>query len=89
MNSGSDVFKGLGILAPGSPSSHKVVCPSGAGTDEIESTVADSSAGLQYDALTGTYTSVWKTTTAWGGTCRRLSVALTDGTTHDALFAFR
>lgn len=80
--------EGLGILAAGSPSSRGVACASG-GTDEVESTLADSASGLQYDPLTTTYTYVWKTSSAWKGTCRRLTVALDDGTSHEAVFAFR
>lgn len=79
--------EGLGVLAAGSPSSRRVACPNG-GTDELESTAAESEAGLHYDALTGVYTYVWKTSSAWAGTCRELTVALDDGTTHTALFGF-
>jgi hypothetical protein len=37
----------------------------------------------------GQYRFVWKTSKAWAGTTRTLSVALADGTTHTAEFRFR
>jgi nidogen-like/carboxypeptidase family protein/HYR domain-containing protein len=80
--------RGLGILAAGSPSSRTVNCDSSAPTDAIETTTTSPS-GLQYDAASDTYTYVWKTDKAWAGTCRQLTVALTDGSTHTALFQLR
>jgi hypothetical protein len=81
--------RGLGILAAGSPSSQQVGCNSSAPLDEIEQTSTAGGSSLQYDALTDTYTYVWKTQKAWAGQCRRLSVKLADGTVHEALFSFR
>jgi hypothetical protein len=37
----------------------------------------------------GRYQFVWKTSKAWAGTTRTLSVTLADGTTHTADFRFR
>jgi hypothetical protein len=45
--------------------------------------------GLQYDATTGEYTYVWKTDRSWSGSCRTLSLSLTDGSTYQARFQFR
>ncbi len=80
---------GLGVLAPGSPSSTRVDCVSGATMNEIEQTVTAGSSSLQYDAPTGRYTYVWKTQAAWADTCRRFVLTLADGSTHPALFRFR
>jgi hypothetical protein len=80
--------RGLGVLASGSPSSRPVDCDISAPTDPIETTTTSQS-GLQYDAASDTYTYVWKTDKAWAGTCRQLTVALTDGSTHTALFQLR
>ena len=80
--------RGLGILATGSPSSRRVACDSSAATDAIETTTSSQS-GLQYDPASDTYTYVWKTDKAWVGTCRQLTVTLTDGTSHTALFQLR
>ena len=44
---------------------------------------------LQYDAITDTYTYVWKTERAWAGSCRRLVVGLTDNSRHAAEFSLR
>jgi hypothetical protein len=58
-----------------------------AAEDLIEETTTTQS-GLQYDAAAGQYAYVWKSASAWSGTCRRLTVVLKDGTRHDALFHF-
>lgn len=81
---------GLNILASGYPVSQNVSCDSGGSgsSSPIEETVTAGSSGLQYDATTQTYTYLWKTDKAWGGTCRQLIVRLIDGTDHIALFQF-
>jgi lysophospholipase L1-like esterase len=81
--------QGLDVLASGSPSSRQVSCDSGAGVDDVETTVPTSAVGLTYDPSTGVYQYVWGTAKAWAGTCRALDITLTDGSTHTALFAFR
>ena len=80
---------GLNILASGSPSSQQMTCPSSGPVDDIEQVVTASNRGLQYDALTDTYTYVWKTQKTWTGQCRQLNVKLTDGTSHLAHFRFK
>ena len=45
--------------------------------------------GLTYDAATDQYTYVWKTDKSWAGKCATLSLQLSDGTTHTALFSFK
>lgn len=80
--------KGLGILAPGFPTSASVPCSASASTDTIEQVVTASNSSLTYDANAGQYTYVWKTDKTWGGGCRQLTVKLTDGTEHKALFQF-
>jgi|1186.fasta_scaffold16415_2 hypothetical protein len=79
---------GLGIMAVGSPASQAVACGSTAPIDAIEETVTAGASSLQYDAITGIYTYVWKTEKAWASSCRRLSVRLDDGSVHTASFAF-
>jgi hypothetical protein len=81
--------EGLDVLADGSPYSRRVACETGAPADEIEETVAPGGSSLQYDAATDTYTYVWKTNRAWGGTCRQLTVRFDDGSAHAALFELR
>jgi uncharacterized delta-60 repeat protein len=78
---------GLGILAPGSPSSTRFDCGTAADLDEIEETDSVGS-GLSYDPDTGAYKYTWKTSKAWAGTCRAFDLELADGTHHQALFSF-
>ena len=77
---------GLDILAEGSPSSRPVACDAGGVLDSVEETVTAGGSGLTYDATSGIYTYTWKTDKAWAGTCRELSVTLSDGTMHTAQF---
>ncbi|MDX6518057.1 MAG: hypothetical protein QOF50_903 [Gaiellaceae bacterium] len=81
--------RGLDVLAPGSPSSQRVTCDTGAPLSSVNETVAANASGLSYDAATGRYQYVWKTEAAWAGTCRELDVRLADGTSHRATFRFK
>jgi hypothetical protein len=78
--------RGLGILAAGSPSSQRVDCstlePLGGSTPAT----TPGNSGLTYEA--GTYQFNWKTSKAWSGTCRALTLALDDGSEHVAYFRF-
>ena len=78
--------QGLGIMAAGSPYSQQVTCGSTNPTDLQETGTAGNSS-LTYD--TNQYVYVWKTESSWAGTCRVLTVALIDGTTHTATFKFK
>jgi YVTN family beta-propeller protein len=80
--------QGVAILATGSPSSRPVQCDSTLPSDPVEQTVTAGASGLSYDAATDVYTYTWKTDKAWAGTCRELTVTLTNGTSHSALFMF-
>jgi hypothetical protein len=81
--------QGLSIFATGSPYSEKTSCDGGGTLDEIEETSTAGAGGLQYDAVTDTYTYVWKTEKSWANTCRTLHVKLSDGIDHVAWFKFR
>jgi len=78
--------RGLAILAPGSPVVATIDCSASAPVDDIETTVAASSSGLQYGS--NQYSYVWKTTKGSTG-CRQVDVKLVDGTSHVALFKFK
>jgi hypothetical protein len=80
---------GLDIFAGGSPTSVPVACDTGARLDTVEETVTAGGSSLTYDAATGRYHYVWKTSKAWSGQCRTLVVTLLDGSTHTATFRFR
>ena len=79
---------GLGIIAAGSPTSRVVTCNASMPTDVVEQTVTTAGPALTYDAATDTYSLRWKTEKAWNGTCRQLTIKLTDGSVHHALFRF-
>lgn len=73
------------------PTASKVACTS-APSDALEELATATTSGLKYDAATnapyGQYNYTWKTTTAYAGTCQRLTVTLKDGTSHYAFFKF-
>jgi hypothetical protein len=82
-----DGDQGLDILADGSPSSQQIDCGTG-DPDDVEETSTAGSSSLTYDAASDQYKYVWKTDSAWAGTCRQLTVTLSDGTSHTAKFKF-
>jgi len=80
-------YQGLAIFIAGSPSSTKVTCPN-TEQDPIEETATLNAGGssLTYDYTASQYIYVWKSDKSWAGTCRRLDVKFSDGTTHSAYF---
>jgi hypothetical protein len=78
---------GLSIFAAGYPASQQVGCSSSLPSDAIEETVTPGASTLTFSD--GQYHYVWKTQSAWAGTCRQLIVKLRDNTVHTALFRFR
>jgi hypothetical protein len=81
--------QGLDIFAQGYPASQQVVCSTTSPTDAITETVGAGGSSLTYDAATDQYTYVWKTDNAWADSCRQMTVRLTDGSEHKAMFQFR
>ena len=83
--------QGLDIFAEADgssfPRSEPIPCGSTDPVDRVEQTVTASSSGLTYDATTGLYTYVWKTSRGWTG-CRQLVVRLDDGKEYTANFEF-
>jgi hypothetical protein len=77
--------QGLNIFQPGYPRVTTVSCNTSAPTDAIETTVTASSNSLQYDPTADQYTYVWKTNSAWAGTCVQFDLGLNDGSTHTFL----
>lgn len=82
--------QGLSVLASGSPTSVAIACPAAGDpvTALAEATITAGGSDLSYDAATGLYTYVWKTSKVWAGSCRRFTLTLDDGTTHTATFQF-
>jgi probable HAF family extracellular repeat protein len=81
--------QGLDIFAEGYPRSQRIGCDSTAPVDNTEQAASAGESGLTYDAAADRYGYVWKTSKAWGDTCRQLVVKLDDGTVHQATFRFR
>jgi len=81
--------KGLGIFAPGSPSSGPIPCNSSDPANLLEETVTAGGSSLSYDPVSDRYNYVWKTESGWAGTCRQLVVQLNDGSIHRANFKFK
>ena len=79
---------GLGILAAGSPTVQQISCATGVPVNTSTETDTAGSSGLQYNATTGTYTYVWKTSKASRGTCQVFTLGLNDGTVHTANFQY-
>lgn len=78
--------QGLNIMAQGYPVSQPIACDTNALADTVEETVTAGSSSLSYDTVADQYVYVWKTDKAWGGTCRQLTVKLSDGGVYAALF---
>jgi len=81
--------QGLDVLDDEAPNP-KLVFSSCDPTDEADP-VGTSTAnnGLTYDALTDTYTYVWKTVKSWKGKCGTFTLKLDDGSVHTAEFLFK
>jgi hypothetical protein len=80
--------EGLSVLASGSPTSASIVCVPGAPLHLIDEFEVPGPSRLVYNKLTNRYIYIWQTIEAWGGTCRKLTVTLADGTVHTAVFRF-
>jgi hypothetical protein len=81
--------KGLNIFPVGSPSSQQIACDSGAPVADVQETSTAGSSSLSYDAGSDQYNYVWKTDSAWAGTCRQFVLQLNDGSFHYARFKFK
>jgi Thrombospondin type 3 repeat len=80
---------GLDVFADGYPKSETIACDSQAEVNGVDQTVNAGASTLQYDAATGIYTYVWKTSDAWEDTCRQLVVKFDDGQTARANFLLK
>ena len=80
--------QGLNVVADGYPKLVFTPCDTGDAVDPIEET-STANNGLSYDALTDTYTYVWKTVKSWKGKCGTFTLKLNDGSEHTADFVFK
>ena len=76
-------------FAAGYPASVAIACSTSLPVDAIEETVTAGSSTLTYDPAKDQYQYVWKTSNAWGNSCRQLIIRLNDGTDHRANFRFK
>jgi hypothetical protein len=83
--------QGLDILAAGYPRSEEVDCSqiAHAQVDGVEETTTAGSSSLTYDAESGRYHYVWKTSGEWSSSCRQFVMKLDDGSVHRANFRFK
>ena len=79
--------RGLGVLTTGYPKVDFYACDDVENIDDVETT-STANNGLTYNALTDTYTYVWKTNKKWSG-CATLTFKFDDGSEHTALFQFK
>jgi len=68
------------------PTSIQVQCSPSMSERSVEENVNVTTSRMQ--VVGNRYTYMWKTSSAWAGTCRKLVVTLPDGSTHAALFHF-
>ncbi|MGH7509368.1 MAG: PxKF domain-containing protein [Gemmatimonadales bacterium] len=76
----------VGVLQPGSPTSTAVTCSENLTERPVEGSITRAASRLE--VVGQNYTYVWKTSSEWAGTCRKLVVTLVDGSRHEALFRF-
>ena len=80
-----DGDQGLAVILDGYPTATPISCTTGAVTGSPEE--INVSEALSYRSDTDTYSLTWKTDKGSTG-CRLLTVALDDGTVHEARFRF-
>lgn len=54
----------------------------------VQETSTAGAGTLSYGPSNQTYSYVWKTDSAWSGTCRTFNMALDDGSVHQSTFRF-
>ncbi|HMN97951.1 MAG TPA: PxKF domain-containing protein [Miltoncostaeaceae bacterium] len=78
--------QGLDVFVGGYPRVQQISCSTSAPLDAIEETATANASGLTFDRASLRYSYVWKTNSAWKGSCRRLQLKLKDGTLRTADF---
>lgn len=81
-----DQDRGRNVLAPASPTVETVACDSSALRKRIDGVETKRKSGLRHRPNSRRYTYLWNTHERWAGTCRRVTLQLADGTTHEVLF---
>jgi large repetitive protein len=82
-----NLINDLSTLAPNGLTSVRINCDSSEPIDAIEELAAPGSTVFRFDGTQFIYN--WQTSKSWAGTCRLMTVTLTDGTKHSAQFTFK
>jgi hypothetical protein len=82
-------FRGLDVLADGSPTSVQVDCDDPGEPTGGEPAESQFDRGLRFNRSTGHYVFTWQTKRAWAGTCRSFILGLRDGTVARLTVSFR
>lgn len=82
-------YRGLNVLADGSPSSVRVDCRHPGQATGGNPARSPSGQGLRFRASTGHDVFTWQTRSAWAGTCRTFVLALRDGSVARLTVSFR
>jgi len=82
-------FRGLDVLADGSPTSVQVDCDDPGEPTGGEPAESQFDRGLRFNRWTGHYVFTWQTKRAWAGTCRSFVLSLRDGTVARLTVSFR
>jgi hypothetical protein len=72
-----------------SVSSRAVSCQSGAPSATVGESSSGGSTGLFYNPITRKFVYLWKTSSGWRGTCRVMTLELSDGQKKEAVFRFK
>jgi len=81
--------RGMDIFAAGYPDSEEISCDAVETVTNVKNTLNDSTSSLSYDSKAKQYNYIWKTEKSWSGTCRQLTIVLTDGQPHMLNFIFK
>jgi len=82
-------YRGLDILADGSPSSVRVDCQHPGQATGGDPAASRSGRGLRFHSWTGHYVFTWQTRSSWAGTCRTFVLGLRDGSVARLTVSFR
>jgi hypothetical protein len=85
-DSAGNLIGDLSTLAPSGLQSIQVACSSSPPVDAIEELASPGSTVFRFDGTQFIFN--WQTSKSWAGTCRIITVTLTDGTKHYAQFTF-
>jgi hypothetical protein len=81
--------QGLSVIVPGYSTATQVDCKTKAQIGRSVQTTTAGTSGFSYDALSNTYTYLWKTDKSVAGTCQKYTLLLIDGSDHLAYFQFK